>query len=57
MTGLPLIVDSRKLVQWGGSVGITLPKEWLERHGLKPGDELGVVADSILKLIPVTEIP
>lgn len=51
-----LIAEKRRLFQAGGSVVITLPKEWLERHGLRPGDEVGVVADAILKLVPMQEI-
>jgi antitoxin component of MazEF toxin-antitoxin module len=51
-----IIHDKRRLYQQGGSVAITLPKEWLERHGLMPGDEVGIIADSILKVIPAQEI-
>jgi bifunctional DNA-binding transcriptional regulator/antitoxin component of YhaV-PrlF toxin-antitoxin module len=29
-----------------------LPKEWLEYHGLKEGDVLYVVADSVLVIAP-----
>jgi len=51
-----ILSGARRLVQMGGSVGISLPKKWLDRHGLKPGDDVGVVADAILKIVPVQEI-
>ena len=51
-----VIAGVRKLIKYGESLAITLPPEWVEKHGLKPGDEVPIVADSILKIVPVKEI-
>ena len=50
-----LVVGTRKLVRVGGNVMIALPKEFLEAHGLGPGDEIPFVANHILKIIPTPE--
>ncbi|MEM1133772.1 MAG: AbrB/MazE/SpoVT family DNA-binding domain-containing protein [Pseudomonadota bacterium] len=34
-----------KLVKIGNSTGVILPKEWLEKRGLKQGDELSLSED------------
>ena len=41
----------RRLYQTGSSVAITLPQGWVRKHGLKAGDEIGVIADRVLKLV------
>jgi len=51
-----IITEPRRLMRVGNSVVIALPSEFLERHDLKPGDDVGVVADSILKVVPLKEI-
>ena len=43
-----LIHFERRLIQIGDSVGITLPKKWLETHGHKLGDVFSGMANSIL---------
>lgn len=47
---------ARKLIPIGGSIGITVPKEFLEKNNLKPGDSIGVVYNSIL-MICVPKLP
>lgn len=50
------VVGIRKLIKYGSVIAVTLPPEWIDKHGLKPGDEIPIVADSVLKLVPVKEI-
>lgn len=50
------IAGVRKLIRYGGSLAITLPPEWCEKHGLKPGDEVPFVANTVLKIVPVKEV-
>lgn len=35
----------RRLVKVGGSVMITVPKEWLKQHGYEPGGEVPFLAN------------
>ncbi len=45
----------RKVIALGGSLAITLPKEFVKAHNIKEGDDLPVAADHILKVIPMAE--
>lgn len=47
--------DVRKIIQVGGSAAVTLPKEYLEAHGLKLGDKMEMNFNEILHLEPVNE--
>lgn len=47
---------TRRVIQIRGSLFISLPKSFTKKHGIKKGDDLAVVSDSILKVIPMTEI-
>ncbi|RLI77797.1 hypothetical protein DRP04_10860 [Archaeoglobales archaeon] len=51
-----LVVMVRKACRFGNNLYVALPKEWLEKHGIKEGDELPVIADSIIKIVPMKEI-
>jgi len=51
-----IITGKRKIIRVGDSVAVTLPREWLERHGLEVGDEIGIVANAILKIVTVQEV-
>ena len=46
------VIARRKLVSSGGSVVVAVPKEWLEQHSLNSGDDVLVVANGSLKIIP-----
>ena len=50
-----LIVIKRKVHKIGGSLMIALPAEFVQAHGIKEGDELPVLADHILKIVPMAE--
>ena len=50
-----VIIESRQLLKIGRSHYISIPKEFLEAHGLKAGDWLPVAANHILKIIPMSE--
>jgi len=50
------ITMTTKLVKVGNSTYLHLPQKWLDKHGLKAGDEVPLVANNILKIIPMTEI-
>jgi hypothetical protein len=51
-----LIAKVRTIFSSGKSLVITLPKGFVEKHGLKAGDRIPVIANSILKLIPMKEL-
>jgi antitoxin component of MazEF toxin-antitoxin module len=44
----------RKVYRQGGSLYVSLPKIWVDREGLKEGDELEIRFDSVpgLKVLP-----
>ena len=50
-----ILAETRLLVKQGGAVYLSMPQEWLRRHNLKPGDRVPVVADGVLKVVPVSE--
>jgi len=50
-----IIAEPRRLIRVGNSLAVTLPPRFVEEHNLREGDEVGVVADHILKLIPMKE--
>jgi hypothetical protein len=51
-----LIAKVRTIFSSGKSLVITLPKGFVEKHGLRAGDRVPVIADSILKVVPMKEI-
>lgn len=53
-TSLP-VITKRSLFTEGGSLAITIPKEWLDAHGLKEGDELALIGNSDLSIKRMTE--
>ena len=53
--GQAISVANRRIYRIGGSAGITLPWSFLTRNGLKIGDEVGVIFDHVLKVIPLQE--
>lgn len=42
---------TRKVIKVGGSLGMTLPKEFVVKNKLETGDKLGVTFDSILVIV------
>jgi len=49
-------VALRKAIRYGDGLCITLPREWVEKHGIQPGDVLPVVCNSVLKVVPAKEV-
>ncbi|HDD44207.1 MAG TPA: AbrB/MazE/SpoVT family DNA-binding domain-containing protein [Candidatus Desulfofervidus auxilii] len=47
--------STRKILKGSGTYLITLPKDFVKSVGLEAGDEVGVVYDHILKVIPMKE--
>jgi len=45
--------DIRRVFRIGDSLAITLPPEFVKEHGLKGGEKLEVLFDSVLKAKPV----
>lgn len=45
----------RKVYRQGGSLLVSLPKIWVDREGIKEGDQLEILFDSVpgLKVLPV----
>lgn len=52
------VVKLRKIVRGGSgdSLYICLPREFIKLHNLKKGDKVPVLADHILKVVPMKEI-
>ena len=48
-------VERRKILEIGKSLAITLPPNWLEVHGIKPGEEVFVVVDNDLSISKITK--
>lgn len=46
----------RKLIAIGGSIGITVPKLFLEKNKLRRGDSVGITYDDVL-MICVPRLP
>lgn len=46
---------TRNLHEQGGSLLITLPKFWVEALGLKKGDQVTLVVNDTLTIIPPSE--
>ena len=50
-----LIAKVAKVHKIGGSLMITLPIEFVRAHNISEGDEVGLLANHILKLDPMKE--
>lgn len=44
-----------KVHRIGGSLMITIPAEFVNAHGIKEGDDVGILANHVLKLDPMKE--
>lgn len=53
--GAPIAL-TRKIVKHGKSYYLAIPPEFMEKHQLKKGDVVPMVANSILKIVPVKEV-
>lgn len=49
-------VSKRSVMEMSGSLCITLPKEFTDANNIKKGDKLPVIADHILKVVPMPEM-
>ncbi|HVB12308.1 MAG TPA: AbrB/MazE/SpoVT family DNA-binding domain-containing protein [Nitrososphaerales archaeon] len=43
----------RKVKQWGNSVAIILPPEYLKEHGIKIGDTMEITYDDFIHIKPL----
>jgi bifunctional DNA-binding transcriptional regulator/antitoxin component of YhaV-PrlF toxin-antitoxin module len=50
------IMKLRRAVNSHGTLYVALPREFVERHGIKAGEKLPIIADHILKIIPMKEV-
>jgi hypothetical protein len=50
-----LTVKIRKVVQHGATLYIALPREFIELHDIRKGERLPVLANHIMKVIPMKE--
>ena len=50
-----IVAEPRQVIKIGRSHYISLPKEFMEAHGIKAGDWLPTAANHILKVIPMPE--
>jgi len=51
-----LVLATRRIIKSGASFYVSIPPEFMEKHRLKKGDAVPIIADSILKLVPMKEI-
>jgi len=42
---------TRKIINIGGSYGITIPRQFIEKNNLRFGDTVGIVFDSLLLIV------
>ena len=52
---MTIIDTTRKVIKQGNSLAITLPVSFTRAHGIKAGDDLAIVANHILRVIPMPE--
>ena len=50
-----LIAKVAKVHKVGGSLMVTLPDAFVKAHGISEGDEVGILANHILKIDPMKE--
>ena len=50
-----VILEQRQLLKIGRSHYISIPKEFLEAHGLKAGDWLPTAANHVFQIAPISE--
>jgi antitoxin component of MazEF toxin-antitoxin module len=50
-----IIATTRKVWRQGGSLASTLPASFTEAQGIREGDDLPILADYILKVVPMPE--
>jgi hypothetical protein len=49
------VVKVRAVIKNGSSYYISIPREFMKRHGIEKGDKLAVLAGQIMKVIPMNE--
>lgn len=49
------IVKIRSVVKSGASFYISIPPEFIKLHGIRKGDRLPVLANHIMKVVPMSE--
>ena len=50
-----LIAKAAKVHRVGGSLMVTLPDGFVKAHGILEGDQIGLLANHIIKIIPMKE--
>lgn len=51
-----IVAKVRKIIKAGNSYYIALPPEFIKKYHFKPGDKVGVLSNTIVKVIPMKEI-
>lgn len=49
------VVKVRSVLRVGKTLYIALPREFVSLHGIEKGDRLPVLADHIMKVVPMKE--
>lgn len=50
------LIERRKLIRFGdGGIVVSVPKSWINKHKLKIGDEVYVLASSKITMFPPTK--
>ncbi|MFA5692727.1 MAG: AbrB/MazE/SpoVT family DNA-binding domain-containing protein [Acholeplasmataceae bacterium] len=47
-----VLVAKRSVIQSGRSHQISVPSEWIKGHGIVPGDEVIVIANDVVAILP-----
>ena len=50
-----IVVKLRRVIKSGASYYISMPQEFVRKHGIKKGERLPVLANHILKVVPMKE--
>lgn len=50
-----ITAQTRKVIRIGGSLAITLPPEFTQGNNIKEGDDLPVLCNHIMKVVPMPE--
>ena len=49
------VVKTRRIIKHGKSYYISIPHEFMKRHNLKKGQPVPVLANHIMKVVPMQE--
>ncbi|MFA5053078.1 MAG: AbrB/MazE/SpoVT family DNA-binding domain-containing protein [Parcubacteria group bacterium] len=51
-----VLVVSRRVMESGRSHKVSLPAEWIKKHRVKPGDDVTIIANELVVVLPPTPL-